>query len=82
MTREPSERLGCGTTGAAEIKAHPFFADVNWDRIARKAHPPPFKPAVVRGALQGAIGRANVLRSRTLGTLDRVCRWRRCRRAT
>lgn len=31
-----SERLGCGRGGIAEIKSHPFFKDVEWDRLVAK----------------------------------------------
>eukprot|EP00850_Spirogloea_muscicola_P007733 SM000040S14745 [mRNA] locus=s40:2849:8018:- [translate_table: standard] len=36
LTRDPAERLGA-RAGAAEIKAHPFFADLNWPLIRCKA---------------------------------------------
>eukprot|EP00850_Spirogloea_muscicola_P022429 SM000294S10821 [mRNA] locus=s294:44436:49197:- [translate_table: standard] len=36
LTRDPTERLGA-RAGAAEIKAHPFFADLNWPLIRCKA---------------------------------------------
>ena len=29
LTREPTERLG-GVKGASEIRAHPWFASINW----------------------------------------------------
>jgi serine/threonine-protein kinase RIM15 len=31
MTLEPSQRLGSG--GAEEVKAHPFFAGIDWDKV-------------------------------------------------
>jgi len=46
LTRDPSRRLGSGPTDAAEIKAHPFFRDVNWDDVYSKRVPPPFCPTL------------------------------------
>ncbi|KAM6598479.1 probable serine/threonine protein kinase IRE [Cannabis sativa] len=34
LTENPVQRLG--TTGASEVKRHPFFKDVNWDTLARQ----------------------------------------------
>ena len=31
MTLDPNERLGAG--GAEEVKAHPFFAGIDWDKV-------------------------------------------------
>lgn len=31
-----------------EIKAHSFFATIDWDKLLRKEIQPPFKPAVSR----------------------------------
>ncbi|XP_028033283.1 protein kinase C isoform X2 [Bombyx mandarina] len=43
MTKAPSRRLGvCG--GAAGIKAHAFFRDVDWDALAQRKLRPPFRP--------------------------------------
>ncbi|KAE8257334.1 hypothetical protein A4X13_0g2422 [Tilletia indica] len=46
LTRDPTRRLGSGATDAAEIKAHPFFRDVNWDDVYNKRVPPPFCPTL------------------------------------
>ncbi|CAD7064648.1 unnamed protein product [Tilletia caries] len=46
LTRDPARRLGSGPTDAAEIKAHPFFRDVNWDDVYHKRVPPPFCPTL------------------------------------
>lgn len=46
LTRDPSKRLGAGPTDADEIKAHPFFRDVNWDDMFHKRVPPPFIPTL------------------------------------
>lgn len=46
LTRDPAHRLGAGPTDADEIKAHPFFRDVNWDDMLNKRVPPPFCPTL------------------------------------
>ncbi|XP_007420550.1 ribosomal protein S6 kinase alpha-2 [Python bivittatus] len=46
--RNPSNRLGAGLDGVEEIKRHPFFATVDWNKLYRKEIKPPFKPAVGR----------------------------------
>ncbi|KAK0537256.1 Serine/threonine kinase [Tilletia horrida] len=46
LTRDPARRLGSGPTDAEEIKAHPFFRDVNWDDVYHKRVPPPFCPTL------------------------------------
>ena len=42
MTSDPEQRLGHG--GAEEVKAHPFFAGVDWDTLARQKHEAAFVP--------------------------------------
>lgn len=44
LQRDPADRLGCDS-GAESIKAHPFFADIQWALIRNKK--PPYLPAVV-----------------------------------
>eukprot|EP01018_Ginkgo_biloba_P034997 Gb_17287 [translate_table: standard] len=34
LTEDPNQRLGA--KGAAEVKRHPFFKDINWDTLARQ----------------------------------------------
>jgi len=43
LNRNPKHRLGANR-GASELKAHPFFADVDWDALGKKKVVPPFKP--------------------------------------
>lgn len=38
--------LGSGRKGAAEIKAHNFFAHINWEKLANKKIDAPFKPQI------------------------------------
>lgn len=44
LVREPRNRLGYN--GAASIKAHPFFAEINWRDLAERRVPAPFKPKI------------------------------------
>ncbi|XP_016999321.2 ribosomal protein S6 kinase 2 beta [Drosophila takahashii] len=46
--RNPQNRLGAGTQGILDIKAHCFFATIDWVRLERKQVRPPFIPAVSR----------------------------------
>ncbi|NWZ38726.1 KS6A2 kinase, partial [Brachypodius atriceps] len=46
--RNPSNRLGAGFDGVEEIKRHPFFLTIDWNKLYRKEIKPPFKPAVGR----------------------------------
>ncbi|KAJ7644191.1 kinase-like domain-containing protein [Roridomyces roridus] len=44
LIRDPTRRLG--VNGAAEIKKHPFFANMDFKLLAQKKIQPPFKPNV------------------------------------
>lgn len=41
---DPNQRLGAN--GVEEIKQHPFFASIDWDRLAHLEVKPPFVPDV------------------------------------
>ncbi|CAH2094945.1 unnamed protein product [Euphydryas editha] len=45
MTKNPSRRLGV-LGGAAGIRAHAFFRDMDWDALAQRRLRPPFRPKV------------------------------------
>jgi serum/glucocorticoid-regulated kinase 2 len=50
LERNPKLRLGYEQDGA-EIRAHPFFAPVDWDKLQKKEVQPPFVPTVTEGKL-------------------------------
>lgn len=43
LNRNPKHRLGAIDDGR-ELRAHPFFADIDWEALRQKKIPPPFKP--------------------------------------
>jgi serine/threonine protein kinase len=45
MRRDPDTRLGTHG-GAAEVKAHPFFASIDWEKLYNRLLKPPFRPKV------------------------------------
>lgn len=45
LNRNPKHRLGA-QRDAAELKEHAFFKAIDWDLLAQRAVPPPFKPYV------------------------------------
>ncbi|EDQ86659.1 uncharacterized protein MONBRDRAFT_10752 [Monosiga brevicollis MX1] len=49
LTRRPAERLGAGPSERRDVQATPFFKDIDWAKLEKRAVPPPFAPKV-RGA--------------------------------
>ncbi|GAA6026693.1 hypothetical protein JCM10207_005542, partial [Rhodosporidiobolus poonsookiae] len=45
LNRNPKHRLGA-QRDAAELKEHAFFKAIDWDLLAQRKIPPPFKPYV------------------------------------
>ena len=41
MDRDPQQRLGSCSRDAEAIKSHPFFSDINWQKIKNKEYPVP-----------------------------------------
>ncbi|KAJ3201781.1 hypothetical protein HDU82_007874 [Entophlyctis luteolus] len=48
LDRDPKSRLGAD--GAGSIKAHEFFADINWQRLNARKYKPVFRPEVKNNA--------------------------------
>jgi len=48
LERNPKNRLGT-ETDAAEVKAHPFFASIDWDKLSSRSLSAPFIPQNIDG---------------------------------
>ncbi|XP_018323362.1 ribosomal protein S6 kinase alpha-5 isoform X2 [Agrilus planipennis] len=46
LVKDPKKRLGGGERDADELKRHPFFRSLDWDSLAKKKIPSPFKPII------------------------------------
>ncbi|XP_035279617.1 ribosomal protein S6 kinase alpha-5 [Anguilla anguilla] len=46
LTKDPKKRLGSGPSGAQSVKEHPFYQKINWEDLAAKKVPAPFKPVI------------------------------------
>jgi hypothetical protein len=47
LDRDPRSRLGAGPSDADEIRSHPYFENVDWEKLLKRQVKPPFKPKVV-----------------------------------
>ncbi len=36
LERDPAKRLGSGPKGTENIKKHPFFSDLDWDKLYKR----------------------------------------------
>ncbi|KAF8056117.1 ATPK2 [Scenedesmus sp. PABB004] len=46
LVRDPAQRLGCGPGGAEEVRRHPFFKAISWERLEARQVESRFKPGV------------------------------------
>uniref|UniRef100_A0A3Q3ERH1 Ribosomal protein S6 kinase n=1 Tax=Labrus bergylta TaxID=56723 RepID=A0A3Q3ERH1_9LABR len=46
LIKDPKKRLGSGSNGAENVKKHPFYQKINWEDLAAKKVPAPFKPVI------------------------------------
>uniref|UniRef100_H2ZD55 Ribosomal protein S6 kinase n=1 Tax=Ciona savignyi TaxID=51511 RepID=H2ZD55_CIOSA len=46
LDKNPQTRLGCGNRGINDIKDHSFYKSMDWEKVARKDVPAPFKPVI------------------------------------
>merc|ERR1712146_327475 len=46
LTRDPNQRLGHGDSGSADIRAHPFFASIDFTALEARQLTPPFVPDI------------------------------------
>lgn len=55
MHKDPSKRLGSGPCGVQEIMDHPFFSEINWEKLYKRDAVVPFKPIVKRDGEVGNV---------------------------
>lgn len=57
LTKKPKDRLGFN--GVDEIKHHPFFDSIDWEKLEKKQVEPPFRPRITGDLDVGNIDRVS-----------------------
>ncbi|XP_036083321.1 G protein-coupled receptor kinase 4 isoform X7 [Rousettus aegyptiacus] len=75
LTKNPKQRLGCKGDGAAGVKQHPVFKDINFRRLEANMLEPPFCPdrILVPAAQPQAIYCKDILDIERFSTVKGVC---------
>lgn len=70
LDRNPERRLGAN--GAAEIKAHAFFANIDWRKLLQRKYEPSFKPNVVCLPLDSYDSYSGLIHSRLMRAIPPI----------
>ena len=49
MEKDPSNRYGNLRHGARDIFTHPWFTEVDWERLKSQGYPVPYVPSIQHG---------------------------------
>ncbi|XP_042904319.1 uncharacterized protein [Parasteatoda tepidariorum] len=70
LTKSVSDRLGMPSSPYGEIKEHPFFISIDWNKLEKKEVPPPFKPTVISASDTRNFDRSFTMNSPSLSPVD------------
>jgi len=64
LTKDETQRLGCGPQGMLELKSHPFFEGIVWEDILQMRIKPPINPKLRVAQRASAEDKADFLESK------------------